>query len=62
MTVGARSTIALKPVQPAVDKIKQTAKNGNATFPAAIVAVLPTLGRDAGVWDRCGEDQRADRH
>jgi hypothetical protein len=62
MAVGARSAIALQPVQPPIDKIKQTAKDGNATFPTAIIAVLPTLGRDAGVWDRGGEEQRADRH
>jgi hypothetical protein len=49
MAVGARSAVALEPVQPAVDKIKQTAKDGNATFRTAIVAVPPALGRDAGV-------------
>jgi hypothetical protein len=39
VAIGAGSAIALKPVQPSVDKVKQTAEDGNATFPATIVIV-----------------------
>ncbi|HMI73112.1 MAG TPA: hypothetical protein VK495_00320 [Steroidobacteraceae bacterium] len=38
MTIGARSAIALKPVQAAVEKVEQAARNGNAAFCTALLA------------------------
>jgi hypothetical protein len=38
VTIGAGSAIALKPVQAAVEKVEQAARNGNAPFCTALLA------------------------